>query len=303
MLYWPIWCYFVAVVSRRNKWILFSLGLLVISETYIFGFGNSNAVLFSADAGSRLVLAGVLLILVLAIVLFVQQFIYLRNKKVRNEKPDTESPVPEKQPINFPEKISEVANEVASEHIEPDSAEKTEQVLTADAIENMQAENLLSDAELQTLYADINTALANAEQLLNNFSIEVYAHGKEETYSGMQAAAIHLNRIPILYNDLKQFRGNFTGYDRRLTEVLQVFSNALFNYQTLATQNTVLRKELEDNILELYNAQLKELVFSYRGMINRLYQKQAIDLFEPVVQILKNIREVITPIEADHQSV
>ncbi|MBK6732448.1 MAG: hypothetical protein IPG60_16325 [Bacteroidetes bacterium] len=125
-------------------------------------------------------------------------------------------------------------------------------------------------------------------------------HGKQEEYHGLQAAIIHLNRIPILYNDLKQFRGNYTGYDRRLIEVLQMFSNALFNYQTLATQNTLLQKEMEEKIFQLYNSQIKELVLVYRGMINRLFQKQAIDLFEPVISILKNIREVMTTIEADN---
>ncbi|HET8964408.1 MAG TPA: hypothetical protein VFM99_10935, partial [Chitinophagales bacterium] len=61
-----------------------------------------------------------------------------------------------------------------------------------------------------------------------------------------------------------------------------------------------LQKEMEERIFQLYNSQIKELVLAYRGMINRLYQKQAIELFEPVISILKNIREVMLPMEVDN---
>ncbi|MBP7399471.1 MAG: hypothetical protein KA954_07790 [Chitinophagales bacterium] len=263
-------------------------------EAYVFGFNNFNNALFSGKHSNLFVIIGVSLILILALILFIQQYLHLRSQNIQINSGVTGNYVIEIDSDDEKEIIIESAHSIHQEKI-------TEQeVLTADAIEHMQTESLLSEIDLQNLKEDIDLQLTKAEQQLHLFALEIYAHGKQEEYHGLQAAIIHLNRIPILYNDLKQFRGNYTGYDRRLIEVLQMFSNALFNYQTLATQNTLLQKEMEEKIFQLYNSQIKELVLVYRGMINRLFQKQAIDLFEPVISILKNIREVMTTIEADN---
>lgn len=262
---------------------------------------------FSGTHSNTIVTAGVIFILSLALVVFIIQYGPILKSAPKSPL-SNQSPV-----INGQAEKTEDTKAVLSEEtleeadnkkiIADQPADDINSTVTAEEIENTRFENLLSETELQNLQNDIYADLQKAIALLQNFTIEVNAHGRQEEYQGLQAAIIHLNRIPILYNDLKQFRGNFTGYDRRLIEVLQIFNTALFNYQTLATQNTLLRKEIEENILSNYNGQLKELVTQYRGMINRLYQKQAIDLFEPVIAIIKNIREVMMPLEADRQIV
>lgn len=282
---------------------MISLGILVLAEAYMFGFNNSDHIVFSGKYSGILLTAGISLILVLAIVLFALQLRHFkRQNRVAERRNDTitsEALPAETISETLPESEPEATDFPAS----GDAEFPEEEVLTPEAIEEMQSENLLSSGELEALAGEIGQELQKAEQQLELFSLEIYTQGNREMYCGLQAAIIHLNRIPILYNDLKQFRGNYTGYDRRLIEALQAFSNALSQYQTLATQQTGLQREMGQRIQKLYNAQFRELTAAYRGMINRLYQKQAIDLFEPVVRILKNIREVMTPLEADNPSV
>lgn len=265
----------------------------MLVEAYAFGFNNSTNVLFSGKYCNLFVIIGVSLILILAVILFVQQYLYLRRQNVQIDTGITGEYVIEIDAEDEKENLNESAHSNHEEQI------PSEEIFTADALENMQSETLLSESELQQLKADIEIKIEKAERQLQLFSLEICVHGKQEEYIGLQAAIIHLNRIPILYNDVKQFTGNYTGYDRHLIEVIQMFSNALFNYQTLATQQTILQKEMEEKIVQLYNSQIKELVLAYRGMINRLHQKQAIELFAPVNSILKNIREVMLPMEVN----
>lgn len=283
-------------MSRRSKIILFTLGVLVIAETYLFGFNNANNKLFSGTHSNALLLAGVLLILVPVILLFIQFYQFKKTTVVASKVLENANSEHNDLQNELVEKNIKTENAIPqlSENENGEVENAIADLITAGADELIPEKGLpigLTEQEITSIANEIIQLINKSETLLQNFTIEVWGRDKKEDFTGLQAATIHLNRIAILYNDPKQFRNRFTGYDRRLIEVMDCYLQAVNLHAQLAGFASGIANEAEEKLNTFYNDSIQELTLNYRGMINRLYQKDAIQLFTPIMDRIKQIQK------------
>lgn len=283
-------------MSQRSKIILFTLGVLVIAETYLFGFNNTNDKLFSGTHSNALLLAGVLLILVPVILLFIQFYQSKKSSDVASKVLENANGVNNELQQEFVEKNIPIENVIppfsVNEEGEVENAIADLITTDGDALNPEREFPIgLTEQDITRIANEIMQLIDKAETLLQNFTIEVWGRDKKEDFTGMEAATIHLNRIAILYNDPKQFRNRFTGYDRRLIEVMDYYLQAVDLHAQLSGFTSEIANEAEEKLSTFYKNSIKELTLHYRGMINRLYQKDAIQLFAPIMDRIKQIQK------------